>query len=179
LDFNLKSNMSKFVIITNYIEKNILLIKGQKVILDRDLAQLYDVETRVLKQAVKRNITRFPNDFMFVLSPDEFTNWRSQFVTSNSDSMGLRHAPMAFTEQGVAMLSGVLNSERAILVNIAIMRTFVKLRGILEENATLSRKLTEIEKKYDEQFKIVFQVLNELMDPPSPPPKQIIGFRAN
>jgi len=169
----------KTVVIPNHIEQVIYLIRGQKVILDRDLAQLYDVETRVLKQAVKRNAKRFPNDFMFVLSPDEFKNWRSQFVTSNSELMGLRYAPMAFSEQGVAMLSGVLNSERAIFVNIAIMRTFVKLRGLLEENADLARKLTEIEKKYDEQFKIVFQVLHELMEPPSPPPKKIIGFHAN
>ena len=180
IEFVLANIMNiKTVVVPNHVEHVIYLIRGQKVILDRDLAQLYGVETRILKQAVKRNINRFPKDFMFALSPVEFTNWRSQFVISNSERMGLRHAPMAFTEQGVAMLSGVLNSERAILVNIAIMRTFVKLRGLLEENADLSRKLMDIEKKYDEQFKIVFQVLHELMEPPSPPPKKIIGFHAN
>ncbi len=157
------------------IEQAIYLIRGQKVMLDRDLAALYGVPTKVLKQAVKRNIKRFPDDFMFMLDKEEFANWRSQFVTSNSDRMGLRYAPMAFTEQGVAMLSGILNSERAVEVNIAIMRTFVKLRRMLETHATLARKLAEMEKKYDEQFRVVFDVLNELMTPPDSKPKSI-GF---
>ena len=162
-------------IVPQRIEQVIYLVRGQKVILDRDLAWLYEVETKVLKQAVKRNVHRFPEDFMFVLSPDEFTQWRSQFVTSSADRMGLRHAPMAFTEQGVAMLSGVLHSARAVQVNIAIMRTFVKLRRLLEEHSSLSRKLTEIERKYDEQFRVVFKVLHELMEPP-PPKRKAIGF---
>lgn len=137
------------------IEQSIYMIRGLKVMLDRDLAALYGVETRVLKQAVRRNADRFPDAFMFVLTGKEFINWRSQFVTSNSDKMGLRHAPMAFTEQGVAMLATVLNSKRAIDVNIAIMRTFVKLRQMLDSHARLSKKLAELEAKYDGQFRIV------------------------
>ena len=137
------------------IEQSIYLIRRLKVMLDRDLAALYGVETRVLKQAVRRHADRFPDDFMFILIGKEFSNWRSQFVTSNSDKMGLRHAPMAFTEQGVAMLSTVLNSERAIDVNIAIMRTFVKLRQMLDSHARLAKKLAELEAKYDGQFRIV------------------------
>jgi hypothetical protein len=109
------------------IEKTIFLIRGEKVMLDRDLAALYGVTTKALKQAVRRNIERFPDDFMFVLESLEFQIWRSQFVASKEDRQGLRHAPMAFTEQGVAMLSSVLRSRRAIVVNVQIMRTFVKL----------------------------------------------------
>jgi hypothetical protein len=131
------------------------MIRGLKVVLDRDLAALYGVETQALRQAVRRNADRFPDDFMFVLTGKEFINWRSQFVTSNSDKMGLRHAPMAFTEQGVAMLATVLNSKRAIDVNIAIMRTFVKLRQMLDSHARLAKKLAELEAKYDGQFRIV------------------------
>jgi len=157
------------------IESKILLLRGQKVILDRDLAALYGVPTKALKQAVKRNIARFPDDFMFVLDGEEFANWRSQFVTSNSDRMGLRHAPMAFTEHGIAMLSSVLNSERAIQVNIAIMRAFAQLRALLATHADLARKLEELEKKYDAQFRVVFDALRQLMNPPVPPRKQI-GF---
>ena len=157
------------------IERTIYLIRGQKVMLDRDLAALYGVETKALKQAVRRNVKRFPPDFMFVLDRNEFANWRSQFVTSNSDRMGLRHAPMAFAEQGVAMLSGLLNSDRAIEVNIAIMRTFVRLRRMLETHEQLARKLAEMEAKYDEQFKVVFDVLNALMAPPEEKRKRI-GF---
>ena len=157
------------------IEQAIYLLRGQKVMLDRDLAVLYGVETRVLKQAVRRNVDRFPADFMFVLSGDELSNWRSQFVTSNSDRMGLRHAPMAFTEQGVAMLSSVLNSDRAIGVNIAIMRTFVKLRQMFDSHAKLAQKLAELEAKYDGQFRVVFEALNELMAPPEPK-RRPIGF---
>ena len=163
------------VIPVERIEKAIYLIRGQKVMLDRDLAALYGVETKRLKEAVRRNIERFPADFMFVLSVEEFSDWRSHFATSNSDRMGLRHAPMAFTEQGVAMLSSVVSSRRAIEVNIAIVRTFVKLRRMLESHAKLARKLADLEARYDEQFRVVFEVLNELMAPPEPkrPP---IGF---
>ena len=157
------------------IEKAILLIRGQKVMLDRDIAELYGVETRALKQAVRRNIKRFPGDFMFELTKEEFENWRSQFVTSNRDKMGLRYRPMAFTEQGVAMLSSVLKSERAIEVNIAIMRTFVQLRQMLTTHKDLARKLMTLEKKYDEEFKIVFEAIHELMTPPEKP-RSKIGF---
>ncbi len=156
------------------IEHVIYLIRGQKVILDRDLASLYGVPTKTLKQAVNRNLKRFPDDFMFVLDNKELAILRSQIVTSRSWG-GERYAPMAFTEQGVAMLSSVLKSGRAIEVNIAIMRTFVKLRRMLEAHESLARKLAEIEKKYDEQFRVVFEVLNELMAPPEPKRKQI-GF---
>ena len=157
------------------IERAIYLIRGRKVMLDRDLAALYGVDTKVLKQAVKRNLRRFPDDFMFVFTPEELVNWRSQFVTSNSDRMGLRHAPMAFTEQGVAMLSGILSSVRAIEVNIAIMRTFVKLRRMLESHEELARKLSDLEKKYDQQFRVVFDVLSNLMTPPESKRRRI-GF---
>jgi len=168
--------MSDTAIPVERIERAIYLIRGQKVMLDRDLAALYGVETKRLKEQVRRNIARFPNDFMFVLSDEEFANWRSHFATSNSDRMGLRHAPMAFTEQGVAMLSSVMNSERAIAVNIAIMRTFVKLRQMLDSHAKLAKKLAGLEAKYDEQFRVVFEVLNELMAAPEPK-RRPIGFR--
>ena len=120
--------MTEIMLSEDYLATTIYKIRDEKVILDRDIARLYDIPTKVLKQAVRRNIDRFPTDFMFELSDDEFQNWRSQFVTSNSDKMGLRYAPMAFTEQGVAMLSSVINSQRAIQMNIVIMRTFVKMR---------------------------------------------------
>ena len=135
---------------------------------------IYGVETKALKRAVKRNATRFPDDFMFVMTQDELADWRRQFGTSSSWG-GLRYPPMAFTEQGVAMLSSVLNSERAIAVNIAIMRTFARLRYILSSHADLARKLEELEKKYDKQFRVVFDALRDLMEPPEPPRKQI-GF---
>jgi hypothetical protein len=131
--------------------------------LDRDLAVLYGVPTKALKQAVKRNAGRFPEDFMFILTPQEFAEWRSQFVTSKADRMGLRHAPMAFSEQGIAMLSSVLNSERAIRVNIAIMRAFVQLRGLLASHEDLARKLAALEKEYDAQFKVVFDAIRALI----------------
>lgn len=159
------------------IERAILLIRGQKVMLDRDLADLYGVETRVLLQAIKRNSARFPKDFIFQLSKAELENWRSQFVMSNpAAKMGLRRRPFVFTEQGVAMLSSVLNSERAIRVNIEIMRAFVRLRQLLTTHKELARKLEELERKYDKQFQIVFEALRQLMRPPEPkrPP---VGFR--
>lgn len=143
------------------IDEAIHLIRGERVMLDRDLAALYEVSTKVLKQAVKRNIDRFPEDFMFVLTPAEFQNWRSQFVTSKADRMGLRHAPMAFTEHGILMLSSVLNSHRAVQVNIQIMRAFVKLRQMLTSNVELSRRLEELESKYDRQFKVVFDAIRQ------------------
>ena len=158
------------------IERVIYLIRDEKVMLDRDLAALYGVSTKALKQAVKRNLTRFPNDFMFVLNAREFEIWRSQFVTSTADRKGLRYAPMAFTEHGILMLSTVLNSERAIRVNIEIMRAFVRLRQLIAANAELSRRLDELERKYDRQFKIVFDTIRQLVTPRSGNRKQI-GFR--
>jgi hypothetical protein len=162
------------------IERSILLIRGQKVLLDRDLADLYAVETRVLIQAVKRNISRFPADFMFQLSTKELEQWRSQFVISNpAAKMGVRRRPHAFTEQGVAMLSSVLHSERAVEVNIEIMRTFVRLRQTLASHEELARKLGLLEKKYDAQFRVVFDAIRQLMAPPTPDQKKRrIGFRS-
>ena len=156
------------------IEKKILLIRGHKVMLDRDLAELYVVETRRLVEQVKRNIDRFPEDFMFQLTKDEFANLKSQFAISSWG--GTRKLPHVFTEQGVAMLSGVLHSKRAVEVNIAIMRAFVKLREMLASNKELARKLENMEKKYDEQFKVVFDAIRALMTP-SDKPKGKIGFK--
>ena len=161
------------------IEQAIYLVRGQKVMFDFDLAALYGVATKALIQAVKRNRERFPADFMFQLSKREMENWRSHFVTSNpAAKMGLRRPPYAFTEQGVAMLSSVLNSKRAIQVNVAIMRTFVRLREMIISNKELARRLDELEKKYDKQFKLVFDAIRELMEPPEPK-KRPIGFLAN
>lgn len=157
------------------IEGMILQLRDQKVLLDRDLAVLYGVETKALKRAVRRNVARFPDDFMFVMTQQELTDWRRQIGTSNSDRMGLRYPPMAFTEQGVAMLSSVLNSERAITVNIAIMRTFTRLRHMMASHTDLARKVEELEKKYDKQFRVVFDALRELIHSPEPTPKKI-GF---
>ncbi|MDO9263066.1 MAG: ORF6N domain-containing protein, partial [Desulfosalsimonadaceae bacterium] len=145
------------------ITGKICLIRGTRVILDRDLAELYGVETKRLKEQVRRNIARFPEDFMFELTKEELKNWRSQFATSNTVKMGLRYAPMAFTEQGVAMLSSVLNSDRAVEVNIAIMRVFVKLRHMLLENKDLQKSLEAFKQLTDERFQIVFETLDQLI----------------
>ena len=167
---------NKRVVVTpEHIEESIFLIRGQKVMLSVHLAKLYEVEPRVLIQAVKRNIDRFPEDFMFQLSKDEFANLKSQIVISSWGG-ARRSVPYAFTEQGVSMLSSVLRSKRAIQVNIAIMRAFVQLRRILASHADLARKLVALEKKYDKQFKVVFEAIQELMDPPKPEKKRTIGF---
>ena len=156
------------------IESAILLIRGQKVMLSTYLAELYGVEPRVLVQAVKRNHSRFPKDFMFQLTAKEFENLKSQIVTSSWG--GLRRAvPYAFTEQGVAMLSSVLRSKRAVQVNIEIMRTFVKLRRILATHEDLARKLNALEKRYDSQFRVVFDAIRQLMATPEKKGKRI-GF---
>ena len=167
--------VNKSLIPARRIEKAILLIRKQKVMLDADLATLYGVETRVLVQAVKRNLGRFPDDFMFQLSREEFTVLRSQNVTS-SDWGGRRYPPYAFTEQGVAMLSSVLRSQRAIQVNIEIMRAFIRLRQMLASHVELAQKLDALEKKYDAQFKEVFEAIRQLMAPPEPK-RRPIGFR--
>jgi len=155
------------------IERSILMIRGRKVMLDRDLASLYGVETRILNQAVSRNIKRFPPDFMFELNREEIMRI-SQTVISSAD-IKFSKKVRAYTEQGVAMLSSVLRSEQAVEINIAIMRTFVKLRQMLETHAKFAEKMEEMESKYDEQFRVVFEVLNELMAPPQPKRKKI-GF---
>jgi hypothetical protein len=155
------------------IEQAILVIRGHRVMLSADLAVLYGVEPGALVQAVKRNIERFPEDFMFQLTPDEYRILKSQSVISSWG--GRRHPPYAFTEQGVAMLSSVLRSKRAVQVNVEIMRTFVRLRRILAENAGLAQRLDELEKKYDVQFKVVFDAIRQLMQSPEPKKKRI-GF---
>jgi hypothetical protein len=158
-----------------HLAEKIYLIRGMKVMLDRDLAGLYQVETRALKQAVRRNIERFPPDFMFELTAEELKNWRSQFVTSNGEKMGLRHLPMAFTEQGVAMLSSVLRSQRAIQVNIQIMRAFTRLRQMLAGYDELRNKIEEMEEKYDQSFQVVFEAIKRLLEVEAQP-KRRIGF---
>lgn len=144
----------------------IYVIRKQKVMLDRDLAELYGVDTRVLKQQVKRNLYRFPEDFMFELTKEEFENWRSQIVISNSDKMGLRYSPMAFTEHGVLMLSSVLNSKKAIRVNIQIMRIFSKVRQMLADTLGMKIEIEEIKQKLqnqDKNIELVFNYLDELI----------------
>ena len=164
----------KSVIPIERIEKVILVLRGHKVILDRDLASLYGVTTANLNKAVSRNIDRFPNDFAFRLDKAEFENLKFHFGTSSWG--GTRKLPRAFTEQGVAMLSSVLKSKSAVLVNVAIMRAFVRLREIISSNKELAHKLEELEKKYDAQFKIVFDAIRELMTP-TEPERPKIGFR--
>jgi len=169
---------SPAVVPVELIEKKIYLIRGHKVMLDSDLAELYGVKTKVLLQSVKRNINRFPSDFMFQLSKEEFDNLRSQIVTSKSRG-GRRYLPYAFTEQGVAMLSSVLRSERAIQVNIAIMRAFVRLRQIFSTHKELAYKLAELERKiekHDEEIKAIFEAIRRLMMSPQKP-KRKIGFK--
>jgi phage regulator Rha-like protein len=198
-----KISDKKLIASVEQIEARIFLIRGQKVMLDQDLAELYEVETKALNRAVKRNLGRFPEDFMFQLSADEFDNLRFQSGTSSLRSQigtsrwgGRRYPPYAFTEQGVAMLSSVLHSDRAIQINIEIVRAFVRLRQMLSTNAELwmkqlairlscirpqpsrwlSRKLAALEKKYDVQFKAVFVAIRELMTPLEPRKKRPIGF---
>jgi hypothetical protein len=157
-----------------HIERRILLLRGHKVILDADLADLYGVATRDLNKAVTRNLDRFPDDFMIQLTQSEFKNLKFQFGTSSWG--GTRKLPRAFTEQGVAMLSSVLRSKRAVQVNIAIMRAFVRLREMIASHKDLSRRMNELEKKYDKQFKVVFDAIRELMTPPVAPRRRI-GFQ--
>jgi len=158
---------------TELISSKIYFIRGVKVMLDRDLAELYEVETRTLNQAVRRNIKRFPDDFMFQLNKTEFENLKSQIVTSSWG--GIRKMPLAFTEQGVAMLSGILNSDRAIQVNIQIMRTFTKLRHMIAGHEELQRAVDELRKHTDERFEVVFSVLDKLLADNERPRKKI-GF---
>ena len=174
--------MKRELVPQEMIENRIFLIRGQKVMIDHDLASLYGVPTKVFNQAVRRNIRRFPDDFMFQLTPEETLALRSQNVTSNLRSQigtskrgGRRYLPYVFTEHGILMLSSVLNSERAIQVNIQIMRTFTRLRRLLAGHRELRRKIEEMEKKYDGQFKAVFDAINELMEIPDRTVKNV-GF---
>lgn len=163
------------------IDARIHSVRGHRVILDRDLAELYEVETKVLNKAVKRHVDRFPTDFMFKVSVEELGILRFQSGTSSPTATarpshgGRRYLPYAFTEEGVAMLSGILNSRRAILVNIEIMRAFVRHRRLLSTNAELARQLEALERKYDTQFKVVFDAIRELMTPRAPRSRPI-GF---
>jgi phage regulator Rha-like protein len=168
------------------IISKIYLIRGQKVMLDRDLAELYGVETKVLKQAVRRNISRFPPDFLFEMTQKELEDWRSQFVTSKEDKQGLRYAPFCFTEQGVTMLSCVLSSERAIAVNIQVIRVFAKMREMLLTHKDILIKLEQMEKKmikqggklqkHDRDIRLIFEYLKQLLNPPQEP-RPRVGFR--
>jgi hypothetical protein len=161
------------------IERSIYLIRSQKVMLDHELADLYGVSTKALKQAVRRNLDRFPSDFMFELTKGEFADLRSQIVTSSSPQWGgPRYRPMAFTEQGIAMLSSVLRSKRAVQVNIAIIRVFVRLREMIATHKELARKLSELEQHledHDQQIQAIFEAIHQLMSPPDKPQKKI-GF---
>jgi hypothetical protein len=163
------------VIPAERIEKAILSLRGQKVMLDRDLAELYGVRAIALRQQVKRNRERFPEDFMFQLTPEEAEALVSQNVIPSLRSLG-GSLPYAFTQEGVAMLSSVLRSQRAVEVNIAIMRAFVRLRELLASHKDLARKLGELEKKFDEQFQVVFEAIRHLMASDPPEPKRRIGF---
>lgn len=165
------------------VVNKIYLIRNQKVMLDRDLAELYGVETKRLKEAVKRNLSRFPEDFMFELTEVELNNWRTQFATSNSDKKGLRYLPYVFTEQGVAMLSSVLNSEKAISVNIQIIRIFTKIRQMFSDNTEIRLAIEELRKKTDNNTKnieVVFQYLDELLDKKdNEKPRVQIGYKTS
>jgi hypothetical protein len=174
------------------VARLVFFVRGEKVMLDADLAMLYGVEARALNQAVARNRKRFPGDFMFQLTKKEYNSIRSQFVTTSGRAIvnssqivmssrkhrGRAYRPYAFTEQGVAMLSSVLRSSRAVEVNIAIMRTFVQLRRLMDSNADLARKIENLEKKYDEKFATVFAAIKQLIAPPAPSKKRI-GFHPN
>ena len=161
-------NKSEVLLPVEIIQNKIFLIRGQKVMLDKDLAQLYQVATKRFNEQVKRNIKRFPEDFMFQLTQEEFDNLRSQFATSSWG--GRRYLPYVFSDYGVAMLSSVLNSDRAIDVNIQIMRVFTKLRELMLSHKDLARKIEELEKKYDKQFVVVFEAIRKLMTAPVVPP---------
>jgi hypothetical protein len=170
--------MSKNVLLpAEFIERKIYYLRGKKVMIDFDLAELYGVPTKRLNEQVKRNSDRFPEDFMFHLTQKEFESLKSHFATSNARG-GMRKRSFAFTEQGVSMLSSVLRSPRAVKVNIEIMRTFVQLREILSTHKQLSEKLEKLESKYDSQFKIVFDAIRALMAEPDPEEKAPIGFQA-
>lgn len=160
------------------IEQAIVVVRGQKVMLDSDLAALYGVPVKRLNEQVRRNADRFPLDFMLELTPEEVVHLRSQSATSSAWG-GRRYAPLAFTEQGVAMLSSVLRSPRAVQVNIEIMRAFVRLRRMLQSNDELTRKIAALEQRYDGQFRVVFDAIRKLMAPPAPPTKKRIGFRSH
>ena len=165
------------LVVADRLESQIRLIRGESIILDQDLAELYGVPVRQLNQAVKRNLGRFPADFMFQLTPEEWDALRSQTVISNAGRGGRRYPPYAFTEHGAVMAATVLNSVRAVAMCVLVVRGFVRLRGVLGAHAELARKLSELEKKYDHQFQVVFQAIREILEPPSRDvPRHRIGF---
>jgi phage regulator Rha-like protein len=177
--------MKNEIVLLEEVITMIYWIRNEKVMLDRDLANLYGVETKVLKQAVKRNIERFPSDFMFVLNNQEFTNWRSQFVTSNSEKMGLRYSPMVFTEQGVAMLSSVLNSKVAIQVNIQIIRAFVRLRHEILNFDKIQARIDKMEREingqlseHQDKIQLILEAIKQLIAPAVEERRQI-GYKRN
>lgn len=176
----MNTDQSALILPDDVITSKIFLIRGQKILLDRDLAILYQVETKRLKEQVKRNISRFPSDFMFQLTDNEWDILRSQIATSNSRG-GIRYNPLAFTEQGVAMLSSILNSERAIVVNIQIIRIFIKLRSFLLDTTILQLEVEKIKKKldnYDKNVELIFTYLDELLEKKENPiPRKEIGFK--
>lgn len=175
-----KPPTSNLPVPVEFIERRIYLIRGLKVMLETHLAELYEVTTGALNQAVKRNPSRFPEDFMFQLTKEEAESLKSQIVISNAGRGGRRRSyPYAFTEQGIAMLSSVLNSERAITVNIAIMRTFVEIRKMLLSNEELNRKISQLEQTYNKNFKVVFDTLRKLLAPAPDKPKRQIGFKTD
>lgn len=174
--------MTKNLLIPDEVIVNkIYFLRGQKIMIDRDLAELYGLETKRLKEAVRRNITRFPEDFMFEMTNQEFEEWRSENLTNKEDKMGLRYAPFCFTEQGVTMLSCVLNSDRAIEVNIRVIRIFTRLREMLLTHKDILLKLELLEKQVvqtSEEVKAIFNVLKKLLNPPQKP-REPIGFKPN
>ena len=170
--------MAELILAPEQIKRRIYSVGGQNVMLDSDLAELYGVETRTLNQAVRRNISRFPTDFMFQLNEQEDESLRSQFVIANAGRAKKRYLPYAFTEQGVAMLSSVLRSERAVQVNIALIRAFVAMRGLLATDTDLARRIIALEAKYDSQFAVVYEAIRQLMDTPLAPERRM-GFRAD
>ena len=173
MSYKKKTKMS-FLVTQETIASKIFLIRGKKVMLDRELSELYDVETKMLKRAVKRNIERFPDDFMIQLAKAEYDPLRHQFGTLKRGQHS-KYLPFAFTQEGVAMLSSILNSKRAIMVNIQIMRTFTKLREMLVSYKDINRKIENMERKYDSKFKIVFEAIKQLLQPAKKPKKKI-GF---
>ena len=179
----MKTENESVLILDERIMDKIFLIRDQKVMLDRDLAELYGVETKRLKEAVKRNLFRFPEDFMFELTKEEFDNWRTQFATSNSDRMGLRYSPMVFTEHGVLMLSSVLNSKKGIAVNIQIMRIFTRIRQMLTDTLGLKLEIEDIKNKVqnqDKNIELVFSYLDELITrQEEKPERKRIGYNTN
>ena len=178
---NMSKLEDKIMLPEEVIINKIYLIRGQKVMLDRDLAELYGVETKYLKRQVRRNIVRFPKDFMFELTEKEFSDWRSQFVTSKSDMIGLRYVPMAFTEDGVAQLSTVLKSENAIKVNLQIIRLFSKMREMLLTHKDILLKLEQLEKQVvqnNEDIQMIFSALKQLLHSPEKPRKRM-GFKTS